>query len=454
VPGARREPPGTSQRTLDALRGGGHLLVSHYGVPAAGIALAAGTACAVASRLHGHGWFWHGMLGAVAAGGLIAAAGAIGALVHGSEVPPSSPPHDTVTQHPGPSEHMRVMSFNVRYGIGPLGHTPRPSNLDAIAKTIQAQHPDVVLLQEVHDFRDDTAFTDQFASLASRLHATSGAWAPAHLGLSVAGGWDGNAVLTFNGFHIDDARAFHLTALHRGQTRVITDAEVATPQGRHVRVLTTHVGSAGSNLNAEDAMVGDIVGTPRQPTVLSGDWNATDDSPKGRFERRDFARHGLTDAFSATGTPIGSPARATFGGGVGGIDRIYTSAGVHVDEMRVDRSGPKTSDHRPVVADVTLTTPAPGASSHPLPPTVPPPYAPIAAPAVPPPALPAIVEVPELVPARAVELVPVACAAPTDAMLGTTWTSLMTPPLQSAVPGTSTAGNGSLASTVVLAPAW
>ena len=309
---------------------------------------------------HAHIGPWRGGLAGIA----LAAAGAIAVnYLNPPAVGPTELPATALHPLAPGHEHAKVMTFNIRYGLGPNTHdyVPLPNEMDAIAATIRREQPDIVLLQEVHDFGVDNGFTDQFAALDKRLRPDAAVFSPA--GRDVVGKSDGNVVMTFHGFGIDDARALNLEHAPGAQARGVADVLVRSPGGAHLRVLTSHT-EGGASSAREYAAIGDVLAaggsrdpvtgsrTVAAPTIISGDWNNTSTAPGGKVEARTFGSLGLTDAFTANGVGIDSSQRASYGGS--GLDRIYTGGGMRAASTHVVHDGEPTSDHQPVVTDVTF----------------------------------------------------------------------------------------------------
>jgi endonuclease/exonuclease/phosphatase family metal-dependent hydrolase len=303
-----------------------------------------------------------------------------------------------------PGEHLRVMTFNIHGATGPSGEWfGGDADLERIAEAIEREHPDVVLLQEVNHFSVQNGYSDVLGKLADRLGADGAVFAPAQG--AVTGRDFGNAVLTFNGTKVVDARAllspdstgdgvlrrvagavdavaavttgdddpttntvFHTTQY---RPRNAADVLVETPEGNQVRVLSSHLswpeGGVDHPRRQVDPMTDELARWDG-PTIFGADFNVKSETHDGALEAEAFARADMTDAFTASGLAMDDPARSSLGitpNKGSRIDRIYASDEIRVDGARVVQYDPDEtppSDHRPVVADLTIgvsRTPSP-----------------------------------------------------------------------------------------------
>lgn len=362
---------------------------------------AAGSAVLTTQAIrHGSGILGTAMRGMAGLG--IGAAAVIGAGVLtqsllGRSEPSSAPAASTKVQA---DEQLRVMTFNIHGAQGPLGaEFGGDAEIEAIARTIEQQRPDVVLLQEVNDFSIQNGHKNVYQRLVDRLDADGAVFTP---GVENATGREfGNAVLTFNGTTIADARGLvhpepqgdglgrrtinyldnfasvvtkQLTGTARTpfdtmpyRGRETSDVLVNTPAGNAVRVLSGHYSWPVDGFDAPRHQIdplAKLLGAWDGPTLLGADFNVKSGTPDGDIEAAVLHdRAGLTDAFTEQGLALDSPDRGTFGEGPGGsrIDRIYASKQLKVTDANVipfdPADGPASSDHRPLVVDYQLRAP-------------------------------------------------------------------------------------------------
>ncbi|MGH2705277.1 MAG: endonuclease/exonuclease/phosphatase family protein [Actinomycetota bacterium] len=280
------------------------------------------------------------------------------------------------------AERLRVLTLNVRGGLGPSGRRASRERLDALAATITAHRPDVALLQEVDDFALRSGFHDQLAELGGATAAAASAWAGVPRG--VTGRGQGVMLMSFgpaidavrnlilpdpngDGFarravrHVG-AAAEYLAAHGRiprlpidpARPRNALEAVIVTAAGNAVRVLCVHLSWGPMHPRQVEALAS-AVGAAAGPAVVAGDFNTGSATAEGREEAERVAAIGLADAFSAAGLGPGDPARRTFGTPARrDLDRIYyASRHFSVEAARVSE-GDRSSDHRPVIADLAL----------------------------------------------------------------------------------------------------
>lgn len=297
---------------------------------------------------------------------------------------------------PGATEQLRVMSFNIHGSAGPGGETfGSEADLERVARAIERERPDVVLLQEVDDHAVQSLWRDHLARLADRLDADGAVHATSHH--TVTGRRNGTAVLTFNGVRVADARSI-VSPDHEGEStprrlagsidaaagwvstkltgttwapfdtpmyrpRATTDVMVTTPAGTAVRVLSGHWSWPADGVDHPRRQIDPLaalLGAWDGPTIVGGDFNVRSATRDGDREAAAFARVGIRDAFTAVGIPLDSRARNSFGGARPhvSIDRIYASNDIDVTSARVGShvvDGIHASDHHPVVVDYRIT---------------------------------------------------------------------------------------------------
>ncbi|MCW2927220.1 MAG: metal-dependent hydrolase [Thermoleophilia bacterium] len=391
IPGATRYHPPMLDRMGEQLQGALPLV-------AAG-GLGGGIIGSKLLRLGGGGIF-RGLVGAVA--GALGGAGltmGAAALVRGTGA--HHAPDDASAARPGTSvaarEHVKVMTWNLHGGMGgPKEFGSSQEELDALAAAIEREHPDVVLLQEVDRFSTRSNWTDTLSELDQRLDPTSSVGASAMT--TVLGRDQEVAVMTFNGFSVEDARNVvhpdprgggigmrsrsllnmgaglvdHVFGTHHAkplvdyQIRNTVDAMVRTPGGTSLRVLSGHYEWPNAKFDHQELEVGALargLDAWRGPTIWGADFNVRSDSSDGADERRMMAGSGLRDTLrdateaDRVSMPGGSDNPAEAATARGGIDRIYASDHLRVTSARTVTEAGEASDHLPVVAELEL---APG----------------------------------------------------------------------------------------------
>ncbi|MGW3316424.1 endonuclease/exonuclease/phosphatase family protein [Streptomyces fungicidicus] len=246
-----------------------------------------------------------------------------------------------------PAVPLRVATYNIHAGAG----EDQVFDLDRTAAAIRGLRADVIGLQEVDvhwGARSD--FADEARALADRLGMRV-FFAPIYdLGPATADGERrqyGVAVLS---------RHPVLAAENHEITRLSTQSSDPVPapapgfaevvvgvRGARVHVYTTHL-DYRADPSVREAQVADmleVLAADRGPKVLVGDFNAEATAPElsplwGR----------LRDAAPAAGPtyPAAEPVKR--------IDLITVSPGIGVRDARTVAT--EASDHRPVVADLTI----------------------------------------------------------------------------------------------------
>ncbi|MDA2936046.1 endonuclease/exonuclease/phosphatase family protein [Patescibacteria group bacterium AH-259-L05] len=173
---------------------------------------------------------------------------------------------------------IRVLSYNIHYGIG----TDRKFDVKRIAKVINATNPDIVALQEVERRRPRTLWVDQAARIAKLTDLTA-VFEP---NITYFGGGEyGNAILSRFPIisHIN-----YLIPHVKGSQRGILQTDLAIPQeygfgdSLVLHFFSTHL-RAGGDIGRERAisanfiedLVGPLLGSPM---ILAGDFNDDPDS--------------------------------------------------------------------------------------------------------------------------------------------------------------------------------
>ncbi|MDR6225020.1 endonuclease/exonuclease/phosphatase family protein [Desmospora profundinema] len=233
---------------------------------------------------------------------------------------------------------MRVMSYNIRHGLGCDGRL----DLERIANVIQAQQPDAVGLNEVDvRFHRRSSFEDQVDFLAVRLDMDA-AFAPAiRIGGEGCNHGYGNALLVRKGGLVDHiATVFTREGL---EPRSVLLAHIQL-EGSVWRLAVTHVGFSPWMRRSQIRFLEQRAMEPGPPLVVMGDFNmGPGHVALAPLECR------LTDVLSGVedGTyPCRRPRRR--------IDGIYCSREVKVVRGWVVETPGCPSDHLPVMGEMQL----------------------------------------------------------------------------------------------------
>lgn len=222
-------------------------------------------------------------------------------------------------------ETIKVMTFNIKSG--------RDSSLDSIAEVINAEHPELVALQEVDNETMRTGMVDQ----AHRLSQLTGMASLYRSAIPYEGGTYGLAVLSEH--PILSSTSMQLTSV--GEQRILITVEIEIDPGRVITFADAHFGlDADTRITQANEVVA-AIGSDRD-VLFFGDLNDEPGTPP--ILRLDAA---FRDAWKASGEgdgftiPVDTPTRR--------IDYMFLGAGwsVPLDIHVVDT---RASDHRPVVA--------------------------------------------------------------------------------------------------------
>ena len=247
-----------------------------------------------------------------------------------------SSPAARISAAPAPTQTLRVMTYNIHVGVG----MDKRLDLPRIAAVINAQHPDLVGLQEVDRGVTRTQRIDEIVELA-KLTRMDYAFA---FNLHYQGGQYGVAILTRFPIRATDHRLYQNT--REAERRGFIRAEVSV-HGYLLNFVTTHLdyqNDDGRLFEAQQLLTAlrEVPG----PLIVVGDFN---DIPAGRAYQ--LMRYQFGDAWiESRGTaegfsyPTDKPAKR--------IDYIFVRS---TDRIRTKRAwivDTQASDHVPVVADL------------------------------------------------------------------------------------------------------
>ena len=234
---------------------------------------------------------------------------------------------------------VRVLSYNLHFGFRPDGW----SDLEAVARDVEASGPEVVALQEVSRGWYVNGATDMLGWLTRRLRMPY-----AVFGGAADAVW-GNAILSRY-----PVVASGVVPLPRGgapMARSLTWARVDLGGGRTLRVVSTHLhhtaGAHGDRIRLAQARAL-VEHLGREPaTVVMGDFNATPGTPVAA----ELRRAGFVDAFEAAG---GAPADGPTYASGDRIDYVWSTPDLRASDFRAT---PRfASDHRGVAVTLSAST--------------------------------------------------------------------------------------------------
>jgi endonuclease/exonuclease/phosphatase family metal-dependent hydrolase len=239
---------------------------------------------------------------------------------------------------PASNQTLRVMTYNIHVGVG----MDKKLDLPRVAGVINAQHPDIVGLQEVDRGVTRTQRIDEIVELA-KLTRMDYAFA---FNLHYQGGQYGVAILSRFPIRATDHRLYQNT--REAERRGLIRAEVSI-HGYILNFVTTHLDyqyEDGRLFEAQQLLsaLKDVKG----PLIVVGDFN---DIPAGRAYQ--LMRYQFGDAWiDSRGTDLGfsyptdKPSKR--------IDYIFFRSTDRVRTKRAWTVNTEASDHIPVVADLEV----------------------------------------------------------------------------------------------------
>jgi endonuclease/exonuclease/phosphatase family metal-dependent hydrolase len=222
---------------------------------------------------------------------------------------------------------LRVLVYNVRGFRDGLG---------GVADVVAQVNPDVALFNETGSRRALRRFAN-----GVQMEAASDPWSP--LARRVK-----DAVLVRPPWRIVDRRQHRFAGTDRMYPRGVTLAHIGMT-GYRVWAASVHLGLRPVDRSRDAEELADLVRALREPVIIGGDLNELPDGRAVGF---------LSDRFWDAWLLGGDVAGATFPAGdpTARIDYLFVSEGVRVERVLVPSSElvRTASDHRPVVAELTL----------------------------------------------------------------------------------------------------
>ena len=303
---------------------------------------------------------------------------------------------------------LRVMNWNVQYLAGKdyvfwydlldeSGPDDRPSaaaistTLDDVVRVIEAENPDVILLQELDDGAARTDREDQRLRLQAALDgaypcsAEAFYWKASFVPHPRVMGSVGMELVTLSKYRIDDATRYQLAEMPADPLtrqfnlkRAVLEARLPTASGDEVVFFNTHLDAfaqGNDTMQRQVSEVNRILAAEASPWVIGGDFNLLppgrqfDDLPAGQqaYYEPDSELAVLYDRYAAVPAleDANGVARAAWythfpndpavTGPDRTIDYVFAGAGAALTNPTV-RSTDTTgiSDHLPLLVDVTI----------------------------------------------------------------------------------------------------
>lgn len=234
----------------------------------------------------------------------------------------------------GNGRSLRILDWNIHSMVNAAGMV----DPEAVAEVIEAQHADVVTLQEATRGWLIAGTTDEAEWLARRLNM-SYAWSPA------ADSEFGNLLLSR--YPIVSSQAVPLPYVDGPQHRSFVVANIDIGSGNLVRVIGAHLESntARTHHAQVQAMLAHV--GSQQPTIIAGDMNMQPTEPDVPL----FAQAGFHSAQDSTGnSALSSATNPNFPGDR--VDWIFGTKDVSFSGFNIVAAD--ASDHRPLEVTATL----------------------------------------------------------------------------------------------------
>jgi endonuclease/exonuclease/phosphatase family metal-dependent hydrolase len=169
--------------------------------------------------------------------------------------------------------NLQVLCYNIHHANPPS--KPGIIDLEAIAKVIRQQAPDLVALQEVDVFTNRSGKTsNQAAELAKLSGLPYYYFAKA---IDYDGGEYGVAILSRFPFEAVKNTPLPTAAGTNGEPRTLATADVRLPHGKQIVFACTHLDAQKSDTNRllQINKITEILQQEKLPVVIAGDFNAT-----------------------------------------------------------------------------------------------------------------------------------------------------------------------------------
>ncbi|SEW51796.1 endonuclease/exonuclease/phosphatase family protein [Chitinophaga arvensicola] len=245
------------------------------------------------------------------------------------------------TASAGNRDTLRIMTYNIHHCNPPTKSKSGEIEVEAIARVINAQKPDLVALQEVDVRTGRAGGVDQAAMLASQ----TGMQVYFAKAIDHDGGDYGVAILSR--LPLSDMQTIHLpeTANPGSEDRVIAIAKVTLRGGKNIIFASTHLDVSNAAVRDEQATeINKIAAGNKLPFILAGDLNCKPESASYQILLQRFTPSCTDCAFTI---PVNHPNRV--------IDHIlWTNAKRFRAATSKVINEPYPSDHLPVVAEVLI----------------------------------------------------------------------------------------------------
>jgi endonuclease/exonuclease/phosphatase family metal-dependent hydrolase len=239
------------------------------------------------------------------------------------------------------SDTLRIMTYNIHHCNPPTKSKTGEIEVDAIARVINSQQPDLVALQEVDVNTKRSGGIDQAALLAAK----TGMQVYFAKAINHEGGEYGVAILSK--YRLTGTETVHLpeTANPASEDRVVALAGITLHSGKQFVFACTHMDVSNADVRDEQAgEINKIAAAKSIPFLLAGDLNCQPESASYQILLKKFTPSCTGCGFTI---PVNNPNRV--------IDHIMwaNAPGFATKSSRVVNE-PYPSDHLPVVAEIVI----------------------------------------------------------------------------------------------------
>lgn len=229
---------------------------------------------------------------------------------------------------------LKVMSYNIHHANPPS--KTDVIDLDAIAKVIKDENPDLVGLQEVDRLTKRSGNIDQAKLLAEK----TGMHYQFFKAIDHDGGEYGVAILSR--FPLSNGSKIELPQVIKAESRILAKVEVKIDQKTTLVFANTHLDATriDSNRVVQMKAILEELKTVKQPVFLVGDLNCVADATPIQLMDQQFVRSCISDC--AFTIPQDKPRKT--------IDYIALKNAKWTVKSHVVIPETYASDHRPVIA--------------------------------------------------------------------------------------------------------
>lgn len=199
-----------------------------------------------------------------------------------------------IAASPEDSGFIKFMTYNVHHCNPPS--KPGVIDVDAIAKVIKQENPDIIALQEIDVNTRRSGKINEAALLAQKSGYHSFHFSKT---IDFDGGQYG--IMLLSRYSLSDMETHKLPTdpATGGEPRVLSVATATLPNGRQIRVVSVHLDFHGkTNSKLQMTEVNKILSSQKLPVIIGGDFNAVESSETIGLLDKEFTRTCKNCAFT------------------------------------------------------------------------------------------------------------------------------------------------------------